>query len=219
MNILPMLQNKKIIFASLLSLLFISFTPPTAYALSEYMQDQFEDMLKDWANGLADRTISGESISNAQAAEEYFDEIQGDYDTLGKYESACKFDEACYQCMKEHAELSEKLIIALEKVHVIYLRTMKKYEMKVALADAAANLGQYAKYAWLMQKGSPRSEMNVAKKKFEDKYDSSQANKLDKLNTALVAIGSCEAQFMNNPNWYNINALPIYVQLTIRYKR
>ncbi len=210
------MKNK---YPVMLLLIMALLLPQTASALDSAMEEQFTEMLQGWAQGLIDRTASGQVIEDQQAAQEYFEDIQPDYGALGTFDSTCKYDEACYICMKEHAVLAEKLMVGLEKVYVIYQRTMKKYDMMISLADGAANLTTYAKYAWLMQKGSSTSEMNIAKEKFLDKYDNSQASKIERLNNALVAIGDCERQFVNNPNWYNTNALPIYVQLTLRYKR
>jgi hypothetical protein len=210
------MKNKHLM---MLLLFFALLLPGTASALDSAMEDQFKDMLQGWAQGLIDRTASGQIIDDEQAVEDFFSDIQPDYGSLGTFASACKYDEDCYVCMKDHAELAQKLMIALEDVYVIYQRTMKKYDMMIALADGAANLTTYAKYAWLIQKGSSTSEMNIAKENFLNHYDDSQASKMTRLNNALVAIGDCERQFVNNPNWYNTNALPIYVQLTLRYKR
>ncbi|HDZ62169.1 MAG TPA: hypothetical protein ENH40_03360 [Nitrospirae bacterium] len=198
-----------------ITLIFLLLLSTLSYGSA--MDDEFDKMVIGWFNNLAEHAPGiGMDYGNQ---EQEFNDIQPDYGAGGTITSECKYDEECFQCMKAHAKTARDLMIKLEKVYVIYQRTMKKYDMMVAIADGAANLGQYAKYAWMMQKGSPRSEMNVAKKKFENKYDNSQVNKLQKLNAELVAIGDCEKQHMGNPNWYNLNAVPLYTQLSIRYKR
>ncbi len=210
------MKNKYLI---MLLLVFTLLLPRPASAFDMSQDEQFSGMVQGWLDGLVERTVSGQPIQDAEDFVDLMNGIQPDYNALGTFDSTCKYDEACYVCMKDHAELAKKLMIALEDVYVIYQRTMKKYDMMIALADGAANLTTYAKYAWLIQKGSSTSEMNIAKEKFLDHYDDSQASKMTRLNNALVAIGDCERQFVNNPDWYNSNALPIYIQLTLRYKR
>ncbi len=209
------MKNKYLMLSLVLALLL----PRTASAIDMSLDDQFTGMLQGWLDGLVERTVSGQPIQDAEDFVDLVNGIQPDYSARGTFDSTGKYDEACYVCMKDHAEQAQKLMIALEKVYVIYQRTMKKYDMMIALADGAANLTNYAKYEWRIQKGNSTSEIKIDKEKFLDHYDDSQASKMERLNNALVAIGDCERQFVNNPNWYNTNALPIYIQLTLRYKR
>lgn len=194
--------------------------PSGSYGYNDAIDKEFEKMLIGWVNKLVDKTsdMPGGAADMSGMVDE-LEEIQPLYGAIGTTESHCKFDDDCYACMKEPAERAKNIIVALEKVFVIYKRTMKKYQMMVAIADGAADLAPYAKYAWAIQKGSPNSDMNQAKKAFEEKFDNSQLSKLNKLNTQLVAIGACEQQHLGNANWYNLNGMPLYTQSLIRYKR
>ena len=61
--------------------------------------------------------------------------------------SCCVENDECYSQMKPAEELMTQSFTTLENNFSVYRKTMAAYEKMVALADAAAGLTPYAKYA------------------------------------------------------------------------
>lgn len=192
--------------------------PSLSYAWNlndQYVEAYHEEFISQVENWLGE---FNEAVSTSQEINEEMDGIQPDYEAL-QVETECRAHPECKVCMQEARHKVGKNFVKLEKVYVIYKRTMTKYKMMMALADGAAGLTPYAKYAWALQKGSVNSEMNKAKASFFQKYDSSQNKKLNLLNEGLAKIGDCEYEHLGNRNWYVLKGMPLYSMLVTRYKR
>jgi len=94
-------------------------------------------------------------------------------------------------CFKEPLRKVNKGFGVLEELYIIWRKTKIMYRRAMALADGAAGMQPYANMAWKLEKGRSTSEMNVAKKNFEDKYKDKSQNVLRQVNDNLVAIGEC----------------------------
>jgi len=120
-------------------------------------------------------------------------------------------------CFKEPLRKVNKGFGVLEELYIIWRKTKIMYRRAMALADGAAGMQPYANMAWKLEKGRSTSEMNVAKKNFEDNYKDKSQNVLRQVNDNLVAIGECAKQYCSEPNWYARVGSPIYITLRNKY--
>lgn len=179
----------------------------------EWFLEQVAKWLSDLPSNVFDPAIAANDAATQLA------EIEGDYDPshYPLLHVTCFHVPKCRACLAPAEAIMDDDFFKGENNWVLYQRTKKKYDMMVALADGAANLGQYAKYAWALQKGSPRSEMNVAKKAFEDHYNEAQKQHLVNIKKALEMVATCERDYAGDNDWYGRNGAPFLLQLTLRY--
>jgi len=202
-------SQHRLLMAALLALC-LAGVPASAQFSAKWMAEQMAEWLL--VGPLA------EGLVTAGVAEKELEGIEGDYDPedYPVLSSQCAANPDCKLCLKQPSDtLSDDFFLG-ENNYVLYLRTMKKYEMMVALADAAASLpSDYARYAWLLRKGSPNSGMNQAKAQFESHYGEAQKNHLKNINEALLTVAKCESPYDNA--WFNRVGMPFYTQLLLRW--
>lgn len=202
-------RHKRLLTAAVLSAL-LAWVTPAAAQLSNW----FSNEVVKW---IAQGKFIGPA-GQAEAAAEELAGIQGDYDPshYPVLSSDCAANPDCKICLKNASDsLSDEFFLG-ENNYVLYLRTMKKYEMMVALADAATSLPtEFARYAWLLRKGSPTSGMNLAKKQFVQHYGEAQKNHLENIHKALLGIANCEWPY--HKDWFNRVGMPFYTQLLLRW--
>ena len=165
-----------------------------------------EGAVQDGANAIIDESTQEDGLLNSDPTPDPHPELQSD----------C-YNQTQELCFKEPLRKVNKGFGVLEELYVIWRKTSIKYRRAMALADGAAGMQPYANMAWKLEKGRSSSEMNVAKKNFEEKYKNKSQNILQQVNDNLVAIGECARQHCNEPNWYARVGSPIYITLRNKY--
>ena len=118
----------------------------------------------------------------------------------------------CYE--KAYGDLTA-VRIRFEKLRVLYGTTNAWVTKALSFGDGASGVSGYAALAWQTE----RRKIEQSVKSLEGSYDAKYVELIGMIKEALDEIGGCEAQFHNNPDWYNRFGYMFHTFMADRYRR
>jgi hypothetical protein len=118
----------------------------------------------------------------------------------------------CYQSAQGHLNGSRML---LERLRAIYEGTKRYVDASVSFGDNVSGIHAVQGLAWQSERRSIMAEFE----KFERTHEDKRQGMMRGLRAALDEIATCEAQYFNNPDWFNRYGFIYYQFMEARYKR
>jgi len=129
--------------------------------------------------------------------------------------SSCVGREGCAECFgRTYLQLARSRVL-LARARALYDATHRFSTAAQAVGNSLAPSTREAAFVWEFQK--PRIAESL--KAFDQTYDRKIADMLAALRRNLQEIGECEAQFYNNPDWYQRYAFIYFEFMKSRYER
>ena len=123
--------------------------------------------------------------------------------------------DGCGQCYADAIDKLNFTRFYLEKLRCIADTTLTGAKSAMAFGDSASGVHGVSGLAWQVG-GKPQIEEAV--KEFRKTYDRKYQEYMRMLQGSLRDLGSCEAQFMDNPDWYSRFGFIYYSFMEDRYR-
>ena len=122
---------------------------------------------------------------------------------------------ACGKCYSDAYRELNGMRVNLERLRCTY-RAYKRYvDAAVAFGDNASGIHAVTGLAWQNERAGIMAEMENLNHAYDQKYAAMMPN----LEQALQHVGTCEAEFYNERDWYNRFGFMYYTFMADRYKR
>jgi hypothetical protein len=121
----------------------------------------------------------------------------------------------CGQCYTDAIDKLNFTRFYLEKLRCIADTTLTGAKKAMAFGDSASGIHGVSGLAWQVG-GKPQIEKAV--KEFRKTYDRKYQEYMRMLQGSLRDLGACEAQFMDNPDWYSRFGFIYYSFMEDRYR-
>lgn len=129
--------------------------------------------------------------------------------------SSCAEGTACGECFATGRRQLDGMRINLERLRCTYTAYKRFVDASVAFGDSTSGIHAVTGLAWQTERAGIMKEFD----KLNATYDRKYREMLPNLQSALQKVGQCEAQFYNNPDWYNRFGFIYYTFMADRYKR
>lgn len=129
--------------------------------------------------------------------------------------SNCAEGSACGQCFTDGRRQLNGMRVNLERLRCTYQAYKRFVDAAVSFGDNASGVHAVTGLAWQTERAGIMAEFEKLNRTYDTKYGQMMPN----LQQALQKIGQCEAQYFNNPDWYNRFGFIYYTFMADRYKR
>jgi hypothetical protein len=177
------------------------------------------------------------SVSTWLEVIQSYESFRDAYDTLSDVDKACQPDfspagspmmptaceeydvgsggDGCGQCYEDAVNKLDFTRFYLEKLRCIAHETLTGANAAMKFGDNASGVHGVSGLAWQLG-GKPQIEEAV--KEFRKTYDRKYQEYMRMLQKSLNSMSACEAQYMNNPDWYSRYGFVYYSFMEDRYR-
>jgi hypothetical protein len=129
--------------------------------------------------------------------------------------SKCAGSNACGDCYQSAYDELNKVRYRFEKLRRVYQSTKAFTSAALSFGDNAASIHGIAGLAWQTE----RRKVEQSIRNLDSSYDAKYEELVGVLQQAIQHIGQCEAQYYNEPDWYNRYGFIYYSFMADRYRR
>jgi hypothetical protein len=187
--------------------------------------DAVRKALADGAKKWIERTKQASNVADAaKELQKAFKALTpGDARAVPEYRPAgtpgvpshCVVPNGCNACYTSAYRDLNGVRVALEKIRRLNTTTQAIAKKSLAFGDAVSGIHGVAGIAWQEE----RRGIEASLVGFESKYDAKYEELMASLEAALRAVGRCEAQHFNVPDWYDRYGYMYYSFMGDRYRR
>lgn len=123
--------------------------------------------------------------------------------------------DACEACYREPFRNLDELLLNYERLRIIYMSTADFVSTAITMGDTVPKPHQFVEMSWAQQKADIQKSFQGTK----DAYDAKWAEFNDQMTAILDELGTCEAEFNNNPNWRSTEGEMFYRTIRASYQR
>jgi hypothetical protein len=129
--------------------------------------------------------------------------------------SKCAGSDVCGGCFQSAYDDLNKVRYRFEKLRRVYQSTKAFANAGLSFGDNTASIHGIAGLAWQTERRKIEQTLRTLDASYDEKY--AELNGV--LQKAVQQIGQCEAQYFDEPDWYNRYGFIYYTFMADRYKR